>query len=291
MDGIATVGEISRLRPRLPVIMCSSLTRRGALTTLDALAAGARDYITKPELSAGPEQTIAHFQRELAARIKVLCGRGNRRTAPADRPSPPSTDNTMLLKRRQWTPELVCIGVSTGGPNALEDLFRGFPEGFPVTIVIVQHMPPVFTRLLAERLDKVGGVRFHEGQAGQRLEAGHACIAPGGRHMTVERTAHGLTIQLSDDPPEHSCRPAADVLFRSVEAACGGQVLAVVLTGMGHDGRAGCAGLKIRGAHVIAQDETTSVVWGMPGAVVRAGLANEILPLEATQAAILRRVN
>lgn len=291
MDGIATVTEINRKHPKLPVLMCSSMTRRGAVTTLDALAAGARDYITKPVSSTNAEDTIAHFARELTPRIKTLCRRG-----PAPQPSRPPTptfphENTILLNKRHWQPELVCIAVSTGGPNALEEVFRNFPTSFALPIVIVQHMPPVFTQLLAERLDKVGGIRFHEGAEGMRLERGHAYIAPGGHHMTVAPTAGTFVIHLNDQPPEHSCRPAADVLFRSVASACGGNALAVVLTGMGHDGEKGSAGLKAKGAHVIAQDEPTSVVWGMPGAVARAGIACEILPLPEIQSAIVRRVS
>lgn len=177
--------------------------------------------------------------------------------------------------------ELLVIGVSTGGPNALQVLVPKLPADLPFPVLCVQHMPPLFTASLAERLDRDSPLGVVEGAEGQRIERGRFYIAPGGRHMTVVRSPDGrLSIRLTDSAPVNSCRPAVDVLFRSVEEVVGGDVVSVVLTGMGADGAAGVKGLRAKGAWSIAQDEATSVVWGMPGAVAQTGQADEILPLE-----------
>lgn len=177
--------------------------------------------------------------------------------------------------------ELLVVGVSTGGPNALQAVVPRLPADLPFPVLCVQHMPPLFTASLAERLDRDAALRVLEGCDGQRVEKGTMYIAPGGRHMTVARSADGrLSLRMTDSAPVNSCRPAVDVLFRSVEDVVGGDVLALVLTGMGADGAAGVKGLRTKGAWSIAQDEATSVVWGMPGAVVQSGQADEVLPLD-----------
>ena len=175
--------------------------------------------------------------------------------------------------------DIVAIGVSTGGPNALADLFPVFPEDFPVPIVIVQHMPPFFTKLLAERLTSKSNLIVEEGTAGQVLNPGKAWIAPGDFHMVLERNGTSVNTQTNQATPENSCRPAVDVLFRSVADLYGPRVLSVILTGMGQDGLIGCEYIKNAGGRVIVQDENSSVVWGMPGFVAKAGLAEKVLPL------------
>jgi two-component system chemotaxis response regulator CheB len=186
--------------------------------------------------------------------------------------------------------DAVVIGVSTGGPNALMEVVPRLPRSLPVPVLIVQHMPPTFTRLLAERLAASGPLPVSEAVAGDAIVPGRAWIAPGDWHMTVRRREADLAIALDQNPPENSCRPAVDPLFRSAAQTWGGKVLAVILTGMGQDGLLGCQALSALGAPVIAQDEATSVVWGMPGAVAKAGLAERLVPLPLVAEEILRRV-
>jgi two-component system chemotaxis response regulator CheB len=186
--------------------------------------------------------------------------------------------------------EIVAIGASTGGPNALGEVFAHFPADFPVPIVIVQHMPPMFTRLLAERLSADHAVRVHEATTGTELQAAQAWIAPGNFHMIVMRDGRRAQALLNQDPPENSCRPSVDVLLRSVATAFGPRCLSVILTGMGQDGLRGCEAVREAGGQIVAQDETSSVVWGMPGAVARAGLADRILPLSLIGSEIVARV-
>ena len=184
----------------------------------------------------------------------------------------------------------MAIGVSTGGPNALGELFDALPPNLPVPIIIVQHMPPVFTKCLADRLAAKSGMPVDEGAEGTIVKAGHTWIAPGDYHMVVNKHGTQVELSLNQDPPENSCRPAVDVLFRSVAKVYGARTLAVILTGMGYDGLRGCEVLRDAGAHILAQDEASSVVWGMPGAVAQAGLAHQILPLNQIASAIVSRV-
>jgi two-component system chemotaxis response regulator CheB len=184
----------------------------------------------------------------------------------------------------------LAIGASTGGPDALTDLVPRFPPDFPVPILIVQHMPPVFTKLFSERLATKAQIPVAEGSPGQALTAAQAWMAPGDFHMAVERDGDAVRIVTHQQPAENSCRPAADVLFRSVAAVYGPRALAVVLTGMGQDGLRGCHQIRAAGGHVLAQDEGSSVVWGMPGIIVRAGIADQILPLDKLASEILERV-
>jgi two-component system chemotaxis response regulator CheB len=278
----------------LPIIMFSTLTERGASTTLDALAAGASDYVMKPSNTGSLEVTIARIREELLPKIKALCGRRatahSTVAAPAAKPQP----RTVPLRAPAPAPtriDLLAIGTSTGGPNALGELLPAIPKNLPVPIVIVQHMPPLFTRLLAERLDKQSLIAVQEGEAGVKLEAGRAWIAPGNYHMTVER--HGTEVQLStnQEAPENSCRPAVDPMFRSVARVFGPNVLAVVLTGMGSDGVEGARHIRERGGHVLIQDEESSIVWGMPGQVAAAGLADATYPLSQMAGEIVRRIS
>jgi two-component system chemotaxis response regulator CheB len=298
LDGVQTVRALRKTRPQLPVIMFSTLTQRGALTTLEALSAGASDYVTKPANVGSVLESMSRLQEELVPKIKALCRR--RAGLPLAPPvSPPvvaipvrtSPAAPVVLQRRPEPVEVLCIGTSTGGPNALVDLFGGIPAGFPVPVLIVQHMPPLFTQMLAERLGKGGRLRFTEGAEGQPVLPGHVYIAPGGRHMEVVRRSGAAFIRLHDGPPENSCRPAVDVLFRSVAACYGGRSLAVILTGMGQDGLRGCEVLRRAGARIVIQDEASSVVWGMPGAVAQAGLYDRMLPLPMIASEINRSVS
>jgi two-component system chemotaxis response regulator CheB len=320
MDGLQALAEIRKQYPKLPVIMFSTLTERGAAKTLEALALGASDYITKPANIGSVSLALDRIRTELLPRIKAFCAKAagldlHAAIPPAafsERPakgagSTPGAPNagsilpapltglggSVITRAPQKFPQridLVAIGVSTGGPNALAEVFPLFPRNLPVPIVITQHMPPVFTKILAERLTDCSELTVREGAPGEILKPGQAWIAPGGFHMTVERTATGLVLRTNSEPPENSCRPAVDVMFRSVAKVVGGHTLGVILTGMGQDGLRGCEDLCGQGAQVIVQDEQSSVVWGMPGFVARAGLAEKVLPLNEIGLEITRRV-
>ena len=280
MDGLATLRELRKTHPKLPVIMFSTLTTRGATATLDALTIGATDYVAKPANVGSVTECIDRLQGELVAKIKTHCR--HLCTQPvATLPKVTPAGNGGLLPRLSGTstPKVVCIATSTGGPNALAELFGKFPAKFHLPILIVQHMPPVFTAMLADRLSALGSVKFHEGKEGQMVEPGHAYIAPGGKHMEVRRSGTSVVLHLQEEAPENSCRPAADVLFRSAARVFGGEILGVVMTGMGQDGLRGCEIIREQGGEILAQDEATSVVWGMPGSVVHAGYASKVLPL------------
>jgi two-component system, chemotaxis family, protein-glutamate methylesterase/glutaminase len=291
MNGLDLLLEIRKGWPQVAVIMFSALTQRAAATTLDALARGAVDYVTKPGAAGGREAAAQQVRAELVGKIRELRTSSGARAslAPARSPRLPA------LGVRSGPPsasrlELVVVGSSTGGPNALAELFRELPATFPLPILIAQHMPPLFTKLLAERLSASCRVRFEEGRAGAVLEPGKAWIAPGDHHMRVARRGTQLVLTLDQGQPENSCRPAVDPLFRSAAEACGGAVLAIVLTGMGQDGLRGSEALAARGAQILVQDEKTSVVWSMPGSVAKAGLAHGVLPLAELAAELQRRV-
>ena len=285
MDGLAVLAEIRKVYPKLPVVMFSVLTERGAAATLDALALGATDYFTKPGGAGGLDESRRVIREELAPAIRAIC-------APkAGAPAPGRGAAKRTTRRAAGEADVVAIGVSTGGPNALVDIFRHLPADLAAPVLIVQHMPPMFTRLLADRLTSIGPIPVHEAITGTILQPGQAWIAPGDFHLVVERKGATVRTVVNQDPPECSCRPAADPLFRSVAAAYGARALGVVLTGMGQDGLRGCEAVRAAGGHVLAQDEATSVVWGMPGSVVRADLADRVLPLPLMAAEIVRRVS
>jgi two-component system chemotaxis response regulator CheB len=273
-----------------PVIMFSTLTEKAATTTLDALAAGASDYVTKPANVGSVVEAKQRVREQLIPKIKALST--GILPQPPRHVSPAPVTAAAVRPRRAGGTRIDCItiGVSTGGPNALTALFRQLPGDLAAPIVMVQHMPPVFTRQLAERLSTVSPITVTEGEPGVPLRPGHAVLAPGDYHMEVVRHGIEVRIRLHQGPPENSCRPAADVLFRSVAATYGGNTLAVVLTGMGYDGLRGVEHIRERGGAVVVQDRATSVVWGMPGAVAESGLADAILPLEQIPTELVRRV-
>ena len=300
LDGVKALRELRRTYPKMPVIMFSSLTQRGASATLDALAAGATDYVTKPVDVMNLQESISRLQDELLPRIRVHFQRTQTEVPAFTAPVFPSSPVGVQVPRAGLVPgptaragfiELLCIGSSTGGPMALETVFQGMITPISVPVVMVQHMPPMFTQMMAERLNALKiPLRCAEAAHGMTLKPGHAYVAPGGYHMTVHRESNGTFIaRINSNPPENSCRPAVDVLFRSA-VATGAHVLGVVLTGMGQDGLRGCGLIRENGGQVVVQDQATSVVWGMPGAVAQAGLAHAVLPLEEIAPEILRRL-
>jgi two-component system chemotaxis response regulator CheB len=286
MDGLQTLVEVRKLYPKLLVIMFSTLTERGAAATLEALSLGASDYATKPSNTGSTEIALERIRIELIPKIKALCGIATLKLMPLPRIRP------ALKVRTRSNPriEIVAIGTSTGGPNALAEVLPRIPHDFPVPIVVVQHMPPIFTRLLAERLASRSAISVEEGSADIILSPGHAWIAPGNFHMKVIRLGLNCRLQLNQEPQENSCRPAVDVLFRSVAAVYGANVLGVVMTGMGSDGVLGAQDIRDSGGDVIIQDEASSVVWGMPGVVHASGLDDAAFPLDQLADEITRRV-
>lgn len=284
LDGLGALREIRRSHPRLPVIMFSSLTERGAAVTLDALLAGANDYAAKP---AGLEaaDVIARIEQELVAKIKAIARRGRRPGQHAGAMPPPAA-----AAARGSRIDGVVIAVSTGGPTALAEILPHFAAAAAVPVLIVQHMPASFTPHLADRLGKVCGTAVREAPEGAVLKGGDVLLAPGGRHITIAGDRSRPRVQLSDGPQENACRPSADVLFRTAAKVWGAGTLGVVLTGMGRDGLAGARAVVEAGGEVLAQDEPTSVVWGMPGEVVKAGLAAAVLPLGEIGPEIQRRL-
>ena len=283
MDGLQTLREIRKVKPRLPVIMFSTLTSRGGAATLDALSAGASDYVCKPANVGSVTTAMARIREELIPKVKALCGRPAAAATPA-LAGPVRVAAPPAVRRPV---EAVVVGVSTGGPNALAEVMPMLSPSLGVPILIVQHMPPVFTKLLAERLAARCPLPVVEATAGETIVPNKVYVAPGDFHMTVNLRRQ---ITLDQSPPENSCRPAVDVLFRSAAAVYGPGTLAVVLTGMGSDGAIGAAAVRKAGGGVVVQDEATSAVWGMPGAVARAGLAEQMIPLRDVAHTIARRV-
>ncbi|HEY3356726.1 MAG TPA: chemotaxis response regulator protein-glutamate methylesterase [Polyangia bacterium] len=283
MDGLTALTEIRRVAPHLPVIMLSAYTTHGAEVTVDALARGASDYVTKPDTDDLAAAVVA-LRAELTPRIWQLCVLGERR-----RPRRAAAATGPAAARGQ-RPELIAIGASTGGPNALRELLVGLGRDFPVPLVIAQHMPPMFTRLLAQRLAIESGLQVREAVGSDALVPGVVLLAPGDHHMVVVRANAGLAVLLHQGPTENSCRPSVDVLFRSVAETCGEGALALVLTGMGQDGVAGCGRIREARGRVLVQDESTSVVWGMPGLVAQAGLAHAVVPLDEMAREVRRLV-
>jgi two-component system chemotaxis response regulator CheB len=293
MSGLETLKEIRARWPKLPVIMFSTLTERGAVTTLEALTLGASDYVTKPSNSGNVEETKLKISAELIPKIKALCERrqvARGFTAVRAPVVPPPSELTARIARKPARIEIVAVGTSTGGPNALGEFLPKITRALAVPIVLVRHMPALFTRYLAERLAKLCALRVAEGNDGQEIRAGEVWIAPGDYHMTVEKSDRHIKLRMNQQPRENSCRPAVDVLFRSVAEVFGGSALGVVLTGMGSDGVRGADRICARGGKVIVQDEASSVVWGMPGQVAAAGFADGIYPLSEMAREVEQRV-
>lgn len=273
MDGLATLVELRKTYVKLPVIMFSTLTQRGAEQTLDALSRGANDYVTKPSNVGSITAALHNVRSELIPKIKGLCS-FVRPAAPQARALGASAGMVQRSTSLPQRMDIVTIGVSTGGPNALSTVLSQLPATFPVPIVLVQHMPALFTRHLADRLNQTCKLNVREAQHGDKLEPGGVWIAPGDYHMTLNRSGRFVQVQVEQGPPENSCRPAVDVLFRSVAEIYRSNTLAVVMTGMGRDGLRGCQAVRDVGGTILIQDQKSCVVWGMPAAVSEAGLAN-----------------
>ncbi|MGY1622501.1 chemotaxis response regulator protein-glutamate methylesterase [Geodermatophilus sp. SYSU D00965] len=291
MNGIEAVRAIRATRSRVPIIMFSTLTERGAAATLDALSAGANEYVTKPANVGSVAASMESVREQLIPKIKALTGRPV--TAGPVRAAAAAPVRAAVPAPRQGAvkqPAVLVIGSSTGGPEALAKLLPQLPATLPVPVLLVQHMPPVFTRQFAQRLDRLCPLRVVEAVDGTPLAPGTVHLAPGDHHLTVRGTARGLVTGLGQGPAENFCRPAVDPLFRSAVDAYDGAVLGLVLTGMGSDGRVGAGRIREAGGSVVVQDQATSVVWGMPGAVASAGFADEVLPLDRIADAVLRRL-
>jgi two-component system chemotaxis response regulator CheB len=274
MDGLTALPLILAEFPATQVIMASALTTRGARVTMRALSLGAADYIGKPTtLSA--VRGIESIARDLVAKVRAL-GTPARPASAPERLRSPSVE----LGEDRSTPRVLVIASSTGGPNALATVLSQLPEDFPLPILIAQHMPPLFTASLAERLERETRRPCTEGRRGESIDPGHTYIAPGDFHMRVGRSRDKPILLLDQQPAVNFCRPAADVLLRSAADVFGAGVVALVLTGMGEDGLRGCDAVIRGGGRVLAQDQRSSVVWGMPGAVVAAGFASAVLPLD-----------
>jgi two-component system chemotaxis response regulator CheB len=299
MDGLSTLKASGS---RVPVIMCSSLTQRGAKVTIEALASGAADYVTKPSGQPSREAAVQALALDLVPRILALTNSATG-ISPASLPSGQTLSaahpvaslplpSAALSSPATFSPAVVLIGASTGGPAALDVLLQALPASFPLPVLVVQHMPELFTSLLAERLNGRCPLQVLEAGSGQPVRPGTIYIARGGWHMEIAATSSSASsnpvLRHTQEQPENHCRPAVDVLFRTGVAVYGSRVLGVVLTGMGHDGLLGARLIRDHGGSVLVQDQATSAVWGMPGAIAQAGLAHRILPLNAIAAEILR---
>jgi two-component system chemotaxis response regulator CheB len=297
LDGLETLRRLRHDYSYLRVIMFSTLTERGAAVTMEALTLGADDYVTKASNEGSLDRSMTRLREELVPKIKQFFSLpAQSRAVARQQPSQVSASSqfrqgTPVLPTARVRPEVLTIGVSTGGPTALGRILPHLPADFPLPVLVVQHMPPLFTRLLAERLHASCQLPVHEASQGDPVEAGKILIAPGNFHLKVAACGGRVRVHLDQSPPQNSCRPAVDALFSSVGEVYGGAVIAAILTGMGQDGLRGTEILKARGGSVLAQDEATSVVWGMPGAVVNAGLADRVLPLDQVVPEILRRTS
>lgn len=305
MDGVETLRQIKASHPDTFVVMVSGISSRGAETTIHALQLGAIDFIRKPD-GANPDVNFQQLINDLKPVVRLITLRtqlqpgtsaisGMRSDGSASIPVPPPTIPRSPIPRLRTGPipgkfSVVAIGVSTGGPEALTKLLPLLPGNLQVPVVLVQHMPPLFTKSLADSLNKKSPLKIIEAAEGNIVTAGTVYIAPGGHHMIVRKEEGNVVIRLNDGPPENSCRPAVDVLFRSVAATYGNSgILSVILTGMGSDGCAGVRACKRTGCFSITQSEPTCVVYGMPRAVDEAGLSDLSLPLDKIAETIITR--
>jgi len=281
MDGLQALAEIRRGHPELPVIVYSHLTTQAASATFDALALGASDFALKPSAN-GIGLAEESVRTALLPLIRGLAASSDHEP-PAEPPRPPFTPKHAV--------SAVVIAVSTGGPDSLAAVIRGLPADLEVPVLVVQHMPPIFTHILAERLDRRSLLPVAEAAHGDEVVAGKIYIAAGGHHMALSRSGEAVVVDINDEPPENSCRPAADVLFRAAVDVYGAGVLAVVMTGMGHDGLSGARAVRNAGGTVIAQSKASSIIASMPGAVADAGLADAVVPLDDLANVLVRFVS
>jgi two-component system chemotaxis response regulator CheB len=293
MNGLEMLKRVRSDYPHVRVIMFSTLTERGAGITLQALALGADEYVAKVSNEGSLDESMVRLRDDMIPKIKQFfrsvgpspaAAQAGTNHVQAAAPAQPLKPIAQAMKVR---PKAVVVGISTGGPAALAAILPSFPSSFPLPILVVQHMPPLFTRLLAERLNEGCDLTVKEASQDDPVEPGTVLLAPGDFHMKLVSKGGVVRISLDQTAQQNSCRPAADSLFASAAEVFGGAVIAVILTGMGHDGLKGTEILKARGASVIAQDEASSVVWGMPGAIAQAGLADLVLPLDQVVPEIL----
>ena len=290
MDGLTALPLICQRYPHVRVLITSSLTHKSASVTMRALALGAADYVHKPSARDGGVFGVETAAAGIVAKIRAVAHRASG-GARVDGSSPHpdealSRSMRVALPVGDFEPQILVLAASTGGPNALATVVAGLPRDFPLPVLVTQHMPPIFTTMFAQRLAREGTLSCEEAQDGEVLQPGRIYVAPGDRHMTVlgAGVVRGPAVRITDDPPEHHCRPAADPMFRTAAQVFPNGVLAVVLTGMGEDGRQGCETVAAAGGRIIVQDEATSVVWGMPGSVVASGIPCSILPLQSISA-------
>jgi len=300
MDGMMALPLLLKKRPDVKVLISSTLTAKNAAISLKALSMGASDYLTKPQ--AAGLRSADEFKRDVVEKIRALgqLVRSRGRGAEAARPTPSAPGATaprglypkskiVLRKAPIERPAVLAIGSSTGGPQALFNLFDLIDKPLNAPILITQHMPPTFTRILAERLGAMTGLPAGEGIDGEAVIRNHIYVAPGDHHMTVVDKGGIPTIQITNGPPENFCRPAVDPMLRGVAEVYGRKVLVVILTGMGSDGALGSQVVVDGNGSVIAQDEATSVVWGMPGAAATSGVCSAVLPLSGIAPYVMRR--
>lgn len=291
LDGHGVLKKLANVPNAPKAIMVSAFTAQGAQSTNAALREGAFDFILKPATKS-LEMSVQQLRRDLIPKIEACRGAAATKPRAAGRPAPrvarpaPPAQRPAQPRRFDVPPRIVAVGVSTGGPQALVRLLPRLPANFPCPILLVQHMPPMFTASLAEDLNRRCSLTVSEGRDGQVVRRGEVIIAPGGKHMRVVRRDKEHIIQITDDAPERNCKPSVDYLFRSVADAYGPASLGVVLTGMGDDGALGAAALKEKGGQIITQDEASCVVYGMPKAVYDAGLADEVASLDMMPTAI-----
>ena len=312
MDGLTALPLLLKVDPNIKVIMASTLTKRNAEISLRALSAGATEYVPKPSTARDLSGGENDFKRELLDKVKNLgtihrsqtgqpitnraapAASGTPRPAPSARPAPgakpaapgalkgwekKTQDQVVLRQAGTNAPDILTVGSSTGGPQALFEFFKALPQNINIPVILTQHMPATFTSILAEHINRMTGWPCAEAKNGDVLEAGQILLAPGDYHMTVVQKGTQRVIALNQDAPENFCRPAVDAMLRSAVKVYGGRVFTVILTGMGNDGEKGAHHVINAGGTVIAQDEKTSVVWGMPGAVATSGLCSAVLPV------------
>ena len=289
MDGLTLLDELRKRHSKLPVVVFSTLTERGAKSTLEALARGASDYVCKPSGQRSVQATLERIRAELIPKLHGLVRRKRAGSvAAAVSANLPATRAFGGMPPERI--DAVMIGVSTGGPSALAEVIPHLPKDFSVPILIVQHMPPVFTQVLAQRLASTGVLKVREATHRERIEPGVVYIAPGDHHMRVAGSPREGWITLDQQPAENGCRPSVDPLFQSAAPMYGKNLLALILTGVGHDGTKGSQTVRRAGGTVWAQDEATSTAWGMPSSVIEAGLAQRVLPLSQVARAIVDAV-
>ena len=308
MNGLETLKEIKKRYPEIDVVMISGINIDQAGLTLEALELGALDFIGKPT-GTSSEDSLTVLKTKLEPIVDLVQKRAKpsrareRHRPPVRRVAqraaaaepvvvpPPVPEVVVPVKRKIGKIDIIAVGVSTGGPKALNSLVPALSANIPVPIVAVQHMPPLFTTSLTQNLDRISGLRVVEGKNGDKLKPGWMYFAPGGKHMVIRGSSSSPVIGINDSPPVHHSRPSVDVLFRSVGRIFSGNVLTLIMTGMGSDGADGVSSIRRTGGYSLVQDEATSVVWGMPGVVAERGCADEILPLPEIPARIMQIFN